>query len=154
MLCKYILVSAKTLQEKSVAVERVSDRQVGALRGVEGPGMRQWETRSAHSDLVWRFVLLLYFIRISFALLSIGHRLVAIVFYRPLASVSTDVKALLTRLGYFGDVFSCDELPWIGMQPMHCCKLMPQAHSFSHEDKRQGWSPYNIVGTYSSNWLA
>ncbi|KAG2623417.1 hypothetical protein PVAP13_3KG060127 [Panicum virgatum] len=27
-------------------------------------------------------------------------------FYRPLASVSTDVKALLTRLGYFGDVFS------------------------------------------------
>ncbi|KAG0520420.1 hypothetical protein BDA96_08G072800 [Sorghum bicolor] len=65
-----------------VACSRVfSNRQIQVLlRGGPGApgGLHQWQTS------VWLYL-----------------------FYWPLASVSTDVKALLTRLGYFGDSGLC-----------------------------------------------
>jgi hypothetical protein len=96
-----------------VACSRVfSNRQIQVLlRGGPGApgGLHQWQTRSAHSSLVWRLLLQSSLICVNpFWLDSVWLYL----FYWPLASVSTDVKALLTRLGYFGDSGLCYRYGW------------------------------------------
>jgi hypothetical protein len=92
--------------------------QAGRSRCFDGwgpPGMHQWQTRSAHSRSCLKIIRAIIF------------RLTVLVFTGHLRRVSTDVKALLTWLGYFGDV-SCDSgLSWMWMQSwsMLCSNTHP-----------------------------
>jgi hypothetical protein len=87
----------------SVPVQAQSFRQGGALEG-----WAPWDS-DPHSDPVWRIVHS-SLIRISLSFLLVGQRLVANMTPTTCVAVSTHVKALLTRLAYFGEWWRCCNL--------------------------------------------